>query len=101
MISLRRNRGFSTSSWCCAGAAAAKPNVGSRADSTASEAAKMNEDRRTMSYLCRSGKIRAEKMAACDREGWLKLVLTPGIISSGNTRVGLERALTVRIWINE
>ena len=54
MTSLLRKRGFSASLWCCAGAAAANPSVGSKAESTASEAAKISEDLLTMANMCRN-----------------------------------------------
>ncbi len=44
MTSLFINRGLSTTSRWCAGAAAANPSVGSSVDSTANEAAKIIED---------------------------------------------------------
>ena len=49
LISFFKNRGRSTSSKALAGAASAKHKVGSRAESTASEAAKMTVDRRGIS----------------------------------------------------
>lgn len=48
LISLFRNRGLSISSCAGVGTAAAKPRAGSRADKTASEAAKMTVDLRIM-----------------------------------------------------